>query len=80
MKILIDAMGGDNAPQAPVLGALDAIKEYSDLSVTLVGDERLIRAAAQEAGRSGELDSIEIVHTDSVINMEDDALSVAPTG
>lgn len=76
MKILIDAMGGDNAPQAPVIGALDAIKEYSDLSVTLIGDERLIRAAAEEAGRSDELDGIEIVHTDGVISMEDDALSV----
>ena len=27
MKIILDAMGGDNAPEAAVLGALDAVKE-----------------------------------------------------
>ena len=36
MKIIVDAMGGDNAPQAPVLGALQANKEYG-VDVTLVG-------------------------------------------
>jgi len=28
MKIILDAMGGDNAPQAPVLGAIDAAKAF----------------------------------------------------
>ena len=28
MKIILDAMGGDNAPEAPILGALDAVKTY----------------------------------------------------
>ena len=28
MKIIVDAMGGDNAPQAPVMGAIQANKEY----------------------------------------------------
>lgn len=36
MRILIDAMGGDNAPQAPVMGALRAVKELG-VSVTLIG-------------------------------------------
>ena len=27
MKIIVDAMGGDNAPQAPVMGAIQAGKE-----------------------------------------------------
>ena len=27
MRIILDAMGGDNAPQAPVIGALQAAKE-----------------------------------------------------
>ena len=36
MKIIVDAMGGDNAPQAPVRGALDAIAEYG-VEVVLVG-------------------------------------------
>ena len=36
MKIIVDAMGGDNAPQAPVLGALDAVKKFG-AQVVLVG-------------------------------------------
>ena len=38
MRIIVDAMGGDNAPQAPVQGALQAIKEYG-VEVVLVGKE-----------------------------------------
>ena len=36
MKIIIDAMGGDNAPEQIVLGALQAAKEYG-VEITLVG-------------------------------------------
>ena len=50
MKILIDAMGGDNAPQAPVLGALEAVKLWN-INVALVGQEDAIRAALKEAGK-----------------------------
>ncbi|MBO4555018.1 MAG: phosphate acyltransferase PlsX [Clostridia bacterium] len=38
MKIVIDAMGGDLAPNEIVLGALDALREEKDFSVVLVGD------------------------------------------
>ena len=36
MKIILDAMGGDNAPEAAVLGAIDAAKAYG-VEITLVG-------------------------------------------
>ena len=36
MKIILDAMGGDFAPEAPVLGAIDAAKAYG-AQITLVG-------------------------------------------
>ena len=36
MKIILDAMGGDNAPQAPVLGAIQAAKDFN-AQITLVG-------------------------------------------
>ena len=36
MKIILDAMGGDHAPQAPVLGAIEAAKAYGS-QITLVG-------------------------------------------
>ena len=41
MRILIDAMGGDNAPQAPVLGALRAARELG-VDVTLIGQREKI--------------------------------------
>ena len=36
MKIILDAMGGDNAPEAPVLGAIEAAKDFGS-QITLVG-------------------------------------------
>ena len=49
MRILIDAMGGDHAPKAPVLGAIEAVKAWN-ANVALVGREEEILAAAKEAG------------------------------
>ena len=68
MKFALDVMGGDFAPHAVVQGALDAIdKSSKPLSLILLGDETAIRT--EMAGR--EVETIEIVHTDEVVNMED---------
>ena len=75
MKILIDAMGGDNAPLAPVQGALEAVKLW-DVNVVLVGQEEAIRAAAKEAGCTELPAGIEIVHAPDVVDMHDDPASV----
>ena len=75
MKILIDAMGGDNAPKAPVLGALEAVKLW-DVNVVLVGRENEIRAAAREAGYEEMPAGIEIVHAPDVVDMHDDPANV----
>ena len=40
--ILVDAMGGDNAPKAVVEGCLQAIAAREDISVTLIGDRKQI--------------------------------------
>ena len=37
MRIFVDAMGGDNAPQAPVEGAVEALRRYPEIEVTLAG-------------------------------------------
>ena len=66
MRIAIDAMGGDNAPKAIVQGAMQAIKEEKNLSITLIGDEVQIRKHLTHEER------IIIVHTDEVITGEDD--------
>ena len=68
MKFALDVMGGDFAPHAVVQGALDAIdKSSKPPSLILLGDETAIRT--EMAGR--EVETIEIVHTDEVVNMDD---------
>ena len=42
MKIIIDAMGGDNAPQAPVKAAVQAVKEL-DVEIILVGQTQVLK-------------------------------------
>ena len=37
MRIFVDAMGGDNAPQAPVAGAIEALRRYPEIDVVLAG-------------------------------------------
>ena len=75
MKILIDAMGGDNAPKAPVLGAIEAVKAWGE-QIVLVGREDEIRAAAKEAGYETLPAGIEIVHAPDVVDMHDDPANV----
>ena len=75
MKILIDAMGGDHAPKAPVLGAIEAVKQWG-ANVVLVGREDEIRAAAKEAGFDTLPAGLEIVHAPDVVDMHDDPANV----
>ena len=75
MKIIIDAMGGDHAPQAPVLGAIQAAKLWN-VTVVLVGRENEIRTAAREAGYDALPAGIEIVHAPDVVDMHDDPANV----
>ena len=74
MKILIDAMSGDNAPLEILKGVELASKEFKEHELLLVGDENIISdiAVKNEIDISG----ISIIHADSVISMEDSPLSV----
>ena len=72
-RIIVDMMGGDNAPLETVKGIAMAIEEL-EAEYVLVGDKDEISAAAQEAQVS--LDGFEIVHTPTVITMEDDPIAV----
>ena len=47
MRVILDAMGGDNAPGAIIEGAVAAAKGYG-VEIVLVGDETKILAAAKE--------------------------------
>lgn len=69
MRIAVDAMGGDHAPQAIVEGILLAAKEYSDVEFILFGDGEQIKPVL---GDSYNTDKIKIVHTTEKINSEDE--------
>ena len=71
MKIILDAMGGDNAPEAPVLGALDAVKQYG-ADIILVGRGEAILEVLKKNGLETLPKGIEIAHADDVVDMHDD--------
>lgn len=72
MKIIVDAMGGDNAPQAPVMGAVQANKEYG-VEVVLVGRGEDILKVLQDSGMSELPAGVEIAHASAIVEMEDNA-------
>ena len=70
MRIIVDAMGGDNAPQAPVQGALRAIEEYG-VDVVLVGRGEDILEALQKEGVAELPPGLSISHAGQVVDMCD---------
>ena len=75
MKIILDAMGGDNAPQAPVLGAIEAVKKYG-AEIILVGRGQEILEVLKKNGLETLPEGMEIAHADDVVDMHDDPASV----
>ncbi len=71
MRIIVDAMGGDNAPKAPVLGALQAAKEYG-LEIILVGRGVDILKVLEENGVADLPAGVEIANAEQVVEMCDD--------
>ncbi|MCL2761148.1 MAG: phosphate acyltransferase PlsX [Desulfuromonadales bacterium] len=70
MKIAVDVMGGDNAPQVEVEGAVAAAREHG-MSIILVGDQERIKAELAKYDIKG-LD-ISIHHASEVVGMHDSA-------
>lgn len=69
MKIIIDAMGGDNAPAAVVAGAVSAQKELG-VDIILVGREaEILKCLAENGAAAGE--HITVVNASEVVEMED---------
>ena len=68
-RVILDAMGGDNAPYEILKGAVLASKLSPTLQVILVGDQDKIAKTLQEFDLSGL--NFEIVHASQVITMED---------
>ena len=74
MKIALDVMGGDNAPQASIRGGILAAKAYGE-EVILVGPEDRIRAILRDEG-GDRLPGLSIVHAPDVVDVLDDAATV----
>ena len=70
MKIIVDAMGGDNAPQAPVMGAVQANREYG-VDIILVGRGEAILKGLEENGIQELPAGVEIAHASEVVEMCD---------
>jgi glycerol-3-phosphate acyltransferase PlsX len=69
MKVVLDAMGGDHAPQVNIEGAVQTVQESDDIEVILVGDETAIRKELK--GRKYEAGRISVVHASQVVEMHE---------
>ena len=68
MRVVLDAMGGDFAPHTPVVGAVQAAKEFGT-EVVLVGDKGLIEKELSKLSYPREL--IEVVHAGDAVPMDE---------
>ena len=66
VKVVVDAMGGDHAPEEPVKAAVEAVKEREDILVILTGLEDVIRKELDKYPGYPQ-DRIQIMHTSEVI-------------
>jgi len=70
MRIGLDVMGGDYAPQEPVLGAIAAQNHFSsEITIVLIGDQDTIQSELKK--NNADPSNFEIVHAPDVITMEE---------
>ena len=66
MKLAVDGMGGDNAPQAIVEGVLMALEDFPKIEIQLYGDEQKMAPYLKQHNR------LEVIHCTEVVEAEDD--------
>jgi glycerol-3-phosphate acyltransferase PlsX len=71
MRIVLDAMGGDNAPNVEVEGAIEAVNEFKDITVVLVGKTDAIEKILKEKAGDEQRKRIEVVNAEEVVTMSD---------
>lgn len=71
MVIALDAMGGDHAPRVPVEAAVQALREWPDISVKLFGPDSLLREELRRLDITGIADRISTEHSPEVVEMTD---------
>ena len=67
VRVVVDAMGGDNAPGEIVKGAVEAVQAENDIKVFLVGRQDAVNA--ELAKYTYDKEKIEVVHAEEVIEM-----------
>lgn len=70
MKIVIDAMGGDNAPASTVEGAIAAATEWADTQIVLIGDEAKLEPLLSQSGVRPA--NLTVRHASEVIGSDDE--------
>jgi glycerol-3-phosphate acyltransferase PlsX len=75
MKVIVDAMGGDYAPDEIVKGAIEASKDFG-VEIALVGRGEEILKVIERMGLNDIPDNIEIVNASEIITMEDDPSNI----
>lgn len=72
MKIILDAMGSDNAPDVEIQGAVDCLKEQNNISIVLIGKKDLLEKKIDNLKLPSNIKSkIEIINATEVITMSD---------
>jgi glycerol-3-phosphate acyltransferase PlsX len=66
--IAVDAMGGDNAPEEVVQGAMIAANQLSNIKLLLIGNKKAIE---EELGKRDIPFIFDIIHTDEIIMMDE---------
>jgi len=74
VKVIVDAMGGDNAPDEIVIGSINAIKE-NNVDITLVGRGEDILRVFERLGIKELPAGVEIVNASEVIDVDEDPTS-----
>ncbi|MBR3025814.1 MAG: phosphate acyltransferase PlsX [Oscillospiraceae bacterium] len=77
MNVIVDAFGGDNAPDAVIEGSILAVQNLG-VKVTLVGDEKLINEAAEKHNLV--LTGIDVVHADTVFDIHEEPTEIIKSG
>lgn len=65
VRVAVDAMGGDNAPEAVVQGVVDALNASKEIEVLLVGDQKTVEKCL--AGAQYDKERLQVIHASEVI-------------
>jgi len=79
IKIALDIMGGDNAPQSNINGAIDFLKKnQGSVKIYMVGNEKYILPEL-EKNKSIPNDTFEIIHTSQIVDSDDKPSKIIKT-